>query len=79
MIIVPCFYEVKKPVRVEIYLKSVTKMEVYRFNLGQRVGDKFIKLSKIGFSMDCFTAHFLRLFTERRQNLALEWTACHQI
>ena len=29
--------------------------------------------------MDCFTAHFLRLFTEGRQNLALGWTARHQI
>ena len=24
-------------------------------NLGQKVGDKFTKLSKIGFSMECFT------------------------
>ena len=34
------------------------------YNLGQGVGDKFTKLSKIGFSMDCFMADFLRLFTE---------------
>ena len=28
-------------------------------NLGQKVGDKLTKLSKIGFSMECFTADFL--------------------
>ena len=27
-------------------------------NLGQRVVDMFTKLSKIGFSMECFTAGF---------------------
>ena len=36
------------------------------YNLGQKVGDKFTKLSKIGFSMECFTADF--------QNLAFGWT-----
>ena len=46
-----------------------------RYNLGQRVGDKVTKLSKIGFSMECFTADFLRFFTEKRQNLAFGWTA----
>ena len=38
-------------------------------NLGQRVEDKFTKLSKIGFFMKCFTADFLQIFTEKRQNL----------
>ena len=42
-------------------------------NLGQKVVDKFIKLSKIGFSMKCFTADILQLFTEQRQNLAFRW------
>ena len=28
-------------------------------NLGQKVGEKFTKLSKVGFSMECFTADFL--------------------
>ena len=45
------------------------------FSLGQKVGDKFTKLSKIGFSMECFTADFLQLFTKNRQNLAFGWTA----
>ena len=44
-------------------------------NLGQKVGDKFTKLSKIGFSMECFTADFYRFFTKKRQNLAFGWTA----
>ena len=44
------------------------------YNLGQRVGDKFTKLSKIGFSMKCFTADFLEFFTKKRQNLAFGWT-----
>ena len=46
-------------------------------NLGQKVDDKFTKLSKIGFSMEYFTADFLQLFTKKRQNLALGWTAVH--
>ena len=33
--------------------------------------DKFIKLSQIGFPMECFTADFFKLFTKKRQNLAL--------
>ena len=44
-------------------------------NLGQKVVEQFTKLSKIGFSMGCFTADFLRFFTEKRQNLAFGWTA----
>ena len=31
------------------------------YNLGQKGADKFTKLSKMGFSVDCFTADFLRL------------------
>ena len=31
------------------------------FNLGQKVKDKFTKLSKRGCSMECFTAGFLRV------------------
>ena len=33
-------------------------------NLGQKVGDKLTKLSKIGFSMEWFTADFLQFFTK---------------
>ena len=33
-----------------------------------------MKLSKIGFSMECFTADFLCFFTENCQNLAFGWT-----
>ena len=44
-------------------------------NLGQKVGDKLMKLSKIGFSMEYFTADFLRFFTQKCQNLAFGWTA----
>ena len=32
------------------------------------------KLSIIGFSLECFTADFLLLFTENCQNLAFGWT-----
>ena len=35
------------------------------YNLEQGLGDKFTKLRKIGFSMDLFTADFLRLFSEK--------------
>ena len=34
------------------------------YNLGQEVVDKFTKLSKTVFSMECFTADFLRFFPE---------------
>ena len=44
-------------------------------NLGQKVGDKFTKLSRIGFSVECFAADFLRFFTEKHQNLASGWMA----
>ena len=40
-------------------LCTTTKTDCY--NLGQRVRDKFTKLSKISFSMECFTADFLQL------------------
>ena len=50
-------------------------LQVIRYNLGQKVGDKLMKLSKIGFPMECFTADFLRFFTKKRQNLAVGWTA----
>ena len=45
------------------------------YNLGQKVGDKFTKFSKIGFSMECFTADFLQFFTKKGQNLACGWAA----
>ena len=34
-------------------------------NNGQKVGDKFTKLSKIGFSMDCFTTDFFATFCQK--------------
>ena len=34
-----------------------------------------MKLSKIGFSMECFTADFLQFFNKKRQNLTFGWTA----
>ena len=37
-------------------------------NRGQKVGGKFIKLRKIGFSMECFTADFLQFFTKKSSN-----------
>ena len=49
------------------------------YNLGQRVGDKFTKLSKIGFSMECFTPDFLQFLTKKRQNLALGWAAGYSL
>ena len=32
------------------------------YNLGQKFGDKFTKLSKIGFSLECFTDDFFAIF-----------------
>ena len=44
-------------------------------NLGQKLGDKFTKFSKIGFSMECVTADFLQFFTKIPQILTFGWTA----
>ena len=44
-------------------------------NLGQKVRDKLTKLSKTGFSMECFTADFLQFFYKKCQNLDFGWTA----
>ena len=49
-----------------------------RYNLGKGVTDKFTNLSKIGFSIECFTADFLPFFTKKRQKVVLGCT-CHQI
>ena len=35
------------------------------YNLGQKVGDKFTKLSKIGFSMESFKADFFSVFYQK--------------
>ena len=43
--------------------------------MGQGVGDKYTNLSKIGFSMECFTADYLRFYNKKRQKLALGWAA----
>ena len=55
--------------------KANVNVNKIMYNRGQKVGDKFVKLSKIGFSMECFTADFLQFFTKKHQNLALGWTA----
>ena len=44
-------------------------------NLGQKIGDKFTKLSKVGFSMEWVIADFLQLFTKMSQILSFAWTA----
>ena len=49
------------------------------YNLGQKVGDKLMKLSKIGFSNEYFKADFLPFFTKKCQNLAIGWTAAYSL
>ena len=44
-------------------------MKTRVYNLGQKVGDKITKLSKIGFSMEFFTTDILQFFNKKRQNL----------
>ena len=51
----------------------------FKQNLGRRNVDKFAKICKISFSVECFTADFLRFFTEKRQNLALVWAAGYSL
>ena len=42
------------------------------YNLRQKVVDRFTKLSKIGVSVECFTADFLLFFTEKCHILPFE-------
>ena len=49
------------------------------YYLGQKVVDKFTKLSKTGFSVKCFTTDIFRFFTEKRQNLAFRWPAGYSL
>ena len=52
--------------------------QLLMYNLGQGVVEKFTKLSKIAVkhSMECFTADFLRFFTEKPQKLVLLGRLC---
>ena len=52
-------------------------LKITGHNLGQKVGDKLAKLSKTGFSMECFTAGFLQFFIKKRQDLALAIKSRH--
>ena len=52
---------------------SYKQKSVSSENFRQKVGDKLTKLSKIGFSMEWFTADFLQFFTKKSQNLAFGW------
>ena len=56
-------------------VKYIDGINTFLYNLGEKVGDKFTKLCKISFSVQCFTADFLLYCTEKRQNLATGWTA----
>ena len=47
--------------------------------LDKKLEDKFTNLSKIGFSMECFTADFLKIFTKKHQKLAFGWTAYYYL
>ena len=53
------------------------KKSVLSDDLGQRIGDKFTKLSKISFSMNYVTADFLQFLTGKHQNLAFVWTGVY--
>ena len=53
---------------------KLTQSQLTVYNLGQKVGDKFTKLSKIDFSMECFTVDFLQRATKQRENFAIGWT-----
>ena len=64
-----------KCTNMHLFTDKISAMNFMGYNLGQKVGDKLMKLSKIGLSMECFTADVLQFFTEKRQNLAFGWTA----
>ena len=45
-------------------------------SLGQRVGDKFTKLSKIGFSIKCSAGHFLLFFLSKNVKFGFRVERC---
>ena len=49
-------------------------------NVGQNIVDKYIKLSKVGFSMECFTADFLQFLSTTVKICLLggRLDTCHQ-
>ena len=76
----------KKPVRVRVRLGLGSGLGSERFfprtdNLGQKVGDKFTKLSKTGFPMECFTLIFCNFLqkTVKIWLLGGRLGTCHQI
>ena len=44
---------------------SISSFSSARVQSWTKVADKLMKLSKIGFSMQCFTADFLQFFTKK--------------
>ena len=46
------------------------KMCDFSDNIGQKIEDKFTKLSKIGFSVECLTADFSR-FSSRKLKICI--------
>ena len=68
----------KKNIKM-FYSEVNTKNIFINYNLGQKFGDKFTKLCKIGFYMEGFTADFLQFFTKIHQNLVFERTAGYSI
>ena len=57
-----------------VLMKDALSTALNVYNYGQKVGDKFTKLNKTGFSMECFTADFLQFFNKKHQNLTFGWT-----
>ena len=70
------FYELEQYLLFSVQWKifhSQCMIQIY--NLKQKIGDKFTRLSKTGFSMECFTVDFFQFFTKNRQNLGFGWKA----
>ena len=70
------FYELEQYLLFSVQWKifhSQCMIQIY--NLKQKIGDKFTRLSKTGFSMECFTVDFFHFFAKKRQNFAFRWTA----
>ena len=57
-----------------------TKLEkiCFRDSLGQNIVDKLMKLSKVDFSIECFTVDFLQFFRKTVKIYFLGWSGCSQ-
>lgn len=59
-------------------LDQIRKNMCFRDSLGQNIVDKLMKLSKVDFSIECFTVDFLQFFRKTVKIYFFGWSGCSQ-